>query len=313
MLTDIHPNLKLLSHSSEVLLNSCPRKYELYKMLPKANIADDSIDLTFGSLVGYGVQCVLLGYPIDTIYFKMFIYWKQDLDYNDGGEKSKKSFVYALIAIDKFLEVRVRSPLGDFELVSFDNHPAIELGYSIDLGDGFFYRGKIDAVLFSRRYSTFAILENKTTGNYEIHEAMYKNQGQGLGYSLILDVIASKLGILDTQSYDILYPVYKSRKFEWEVMTFKKNNTQRALWLKRALLAVQQITIYAEENYFPMRGESCYDFNRECKYFDICEFSNSVLFPKLNLVKVLVDKEEDYQYKFTLEELILAQLEKQST
>jgi hypothetical protein len=302
----IHPNLKQLSHSGEVLLHLCPRKFELEKLMERREERD--VHLDFGKLVGYGIQeYFLTGGDLNKVYWKMFSYWKGQLDDLDG-EKQKKTFWFGLYSIDKFVQ-SARSVFADYKLAVFNSIPACELGFRIDCGDGFTYRGFLDLVLVKISTGALVVLENKTTGSYEINDAMYKHSGQGLGYSLILDVIAGALGTKLPPSYKVFYNVYKSRSMEWEVLDFNKSHTSRALWIKNLLLDKQYIIERATDEYFPMRGESCNAFNRPCKFFEMCEMSNRVLL--IEGIQLREEADNKYQFQFKLNEIVDQMLAKQ--
>lgn len=301
----IHPNLKQLSNSSLVTLHKCPRKYELDKLFKTEN-ADDDFHLVFGSLVGTGIQEILEHGDITKAYWKLFIDKKGQLDEDFGSIKSK-TFYHALIAVDRFVILR-NTRFRDFDLAYFNGKPATELSFTIDCGNGFNYRGFIDAVLINRITKEIVVVECKTTSFSNIHEAVFKHSGQSIGYSVIIDTLVSLLKLEEKSSYKVFYPIYKAGKGEWEVMEFQKTHVARAQWIKNVLLDKSYIEERVADGYFPMRGESCYDFFRPCEYFDICEMSNKSL--QLDKAKEKIESEEKYQFKFSLEELIEAQLEK---
>lgn len=305
--TYIHPNLKQLSNSTNVTLHKCPRKFELDKLM-KTQSDNDDFHLVFGSLVGIGIAEIMESGSWEKAYWKMFLCDRGNLD-DDFGSIKNKTFYHALIAIDRFLALR-NSRFRDYELAYFDGKPATELGFTIDCGNGFSYRGFIDAVLLNRITKEIVVLECKTTSFSNIHEAVFKHSGQAIGYSIIIDTMVSLLNLDESSSYTVFYPIYKATKGEWELMEFRKNHVARALWIKNILLDKQFIEERAADNYFPMRGESCYDFFRPCEYFEVCEMANKNLFGDVEKVKERVEADDKYQFKFSLEELIEAQLEK---
>lgn len=304
---NIHPNLKKLSHSSSVLLHKCPRKYELYKMLPfdPKELPEDDPDnhLGFGTLVGEGAQHFLQYGDADKAVFQTYLNWKQDID-SDDGERRKKTFWHALYAVDKFTGFR-KTALSNYDLVYFDGKPAIELGFSIDLGDGFFYRGLLDALLVDRVSHSLIPYEGKTTGTREVSPANFKNSGQALGYSLVVDSVAKFLGSEVGSSFKVLYSIYKAAAYEWELMPFTKTFTQRAMWIKTLLVDKDTVMRYAQDRFFPMHGENCYDFFRECKHFGTCDSK----FLILNEPEERVESEDKYQFKFHINDIIETQLQ----
>lgn len=306
----IHPNLKLLSHSSSQLLHSCPRKYQLIKLSPQLE-KEKSIHFDFGHLIGTGLQEYFITASIEKTYWKLFNLWKDDLE-DERGEKQKKTFYYALHAIDMFAGIR-KSRFGNYELAYINGQPAVELGFSIDLGNGFAYRGFVDLVLIDRIRREIVVIECKSTGAYNVHEAMYKNSGQALGYSVVLDRIAPLLDIELGSSWKVIYPIYLSKAVEWKDFVFPKNQTSRARWLKQALLDKSYIEERcADDSFFPMHGESCYSWGRECEFFGTCELDNKFFPGDLSKIE---EKQEDmskYAFKFTIEELIEEQMKRVS-
>lgn len=305
----IHPNLKQISHSSCDTLHSCARKFELYKLLPSPykHFGSDA-NLDFGSIVGIGTQCYLETSDITKAYMEMFLKWKGILD-SDSGEKQKKTFWHALYALDQFVHIR-HGEFVNYELASFNGKPATELGFIIDFGDGWQYRGFLDALLIDKRLNELVVYEGKTLGGYNFHEAMYKNSGQGNVYKLVVDAIASQLGLETKSSVNVIYSVYRSFKYEWEILPFRKSNTQLALWMKSVLMDIETITRNSKNNYFPMNGANCFAFNKPCAQFETCEISNKYLLRGQEIVEK-VDDPEKYQFRFSIEDIIAAQMEKQ--
>lgn len=306
----IHPNLKQLSHSSDNLLHACPRKYELYKLLPHVPglVEEDDHHTAFGSTVGIGIAELLTSRSINKATLLALTSWSNLLD-SDDGERDRKTFWHAIHALNRFQGYQA-TELGHMELASLNGRPATEIGFTIEAGDGFSYRGYIDAVLRDTRTSELVVYENKTTKSRVINEATFKNSGQALGYGLILDKIASQMGMVLKSSYRVIYGVYKTGEMDWEFLKFMKSHTQRARWIKNLLINKQFIADRAADNYFPMHGESCYSFFRQCPYFGICEVGNDKMFPRGNAA-VKLERKEKYDFQFDLLEIIDSQLKKQ--
>lgn len=306
-----HPNLKLLSHSSDSLLHLCDRKYQIYKLRPtfgNLDLAEEdngSYHLSFGSIVGIGVAQYLTDQNMDNVYWEMFKAWDRVLDDEEGLDK-KKTFYHALMAIDRF-KLYHASEFRNYDLVSFNGKPATELGFSVDCGDGYYYRGKLDALLFNRVNEQLVPFEIKTTGSYVLDEAMYKNSGQGGGYKLIVDAISRIVNIPVKPSYNVEYSVYQSKPQEWNRFTFKKTNHNLARWIKNIFMQKRRIELNSENNFWPMNGDACFNFNKKCKYFGACEMRDGILFGE-NMEKVEAKNIEldriSYEFHFKLEDLI---------
>lgn len=300
--------LKQLSYSSILTLHSCPRRFQLYKLNSKESDSEDdipsSVTFAFGHLVGTGIQMVLEGKSWSEISLHAFANWKLDL--LAENTKQAKSFFKGLAAIEKFINLSKSGFLKDYELVYHEGKPAIELSFAITLPNGFVYRGFVDAVLRNTKTGEILVLEVKTTSFTNLSAALYKNSAQALGYSVVLDVLFPGLS-----SYDVQYLPYKTKEYQYEPMKFSKTYLQRALWIRELLLDLDAITRYEEAGVYPMHGESCYSFFRECEYFNICTMGTEKLTTPLPAgyeEKLEKENEERYQIKLTLNDLIQAQL-----
>lgn len=299
------PRLQLLSYSSLLTLHSCPRRYQLYKLGTQAedNDADGSQNVTFafGHIIGDGVQQIFAGTSLDDVILNMFLGWHADLE--DANDKQKKSFYLAVAAILKIHHMRQCGFLDDWEVMEYRGKPAMELGFRITLPDGFRLRGYVDAVLRNRTNGKIMVLECKTSSASSINPITYKNSAQAVGYSVVLDVIAPEIS-----SYDVLYLIYLSKGMEYETYTFPKSYLQRALWVQELLLDIETIKLYDNSGIYPMRGESCFSFYRECEYMNTCTLKTQHLTQPYDPA-VPLDKEE-YDVELTLMDLVNAQLRK---
>ena len=223
--------------------------------------------------------------------------WKPPLFAKD--EKRNKSFWLALQAVKKFYALR-STLLEDYELVYYNGKPSCELSACVILPDGFRYRLYIDAVLRNIKTSEVMVLECKTTGSRSLNPAMYKNSNQGVGYAIIIDSLFPGLG-----SYQVLYLPYSTATETFTPFPFFKTNLDRALWLNDLITDIRVIQIYEENSVYPRRGGSCFNYNRECEFFNTCDMSNSYL------VKPCSEEHEDkttYDIYIDFETLVAAQL-----
>lgn len=298
------PRILNLSYSSLQTLHSCPRKFQLYKLRTThktGNTEKEIITFSYGHVVGEAIQFSLAGLSKREVLWKMFQTWDAPLMAED--EKADKSFWTAVIALEKFQNMRDGGFLDGYELASFNGKPAIELSFCVAFPDGFKLRGYVDAVLVHQTTGAVLVLEAKTTGSASFSPSQFKNSAQGIGYSIVLDVICP-----DVSSYEVLYLVYQTKKQEFTPIPFTKTYLQRALWIKELLLDIETIKMYESHEVYPMRGESCYSFFRDCQYINTCQLSTKYLTAEYNPEK---DADtEAYQINLTLMDLINAQLSK---
>lgn len=295
--------IRQLSYSSLLALHQCPRKFQLYKLRTTHRAEEDiksSITFAYGHALGEAIQLALQGKSFSEVSWEIYKNWKPDLFAAD--EKANKSFFSALVSIKKFFHLLEAGFLQEYELVYFQGKPACELSFAIVFPDGFRLRGFVDAVLRHKITGEIIVLECKTTGSKVVAPAQFKNSAQAIGYSIVLDALFA-----DLSSYKVLYLVEQSPTHEFTPIPFVKTYLQRALWIRELLLDIETIKMYEEAGIYPMHGESCYSFFRECEYLNTCTLSTDYL------TKPCTEEEEDktdYQVVLTLNNLLDAQFTK---
>ena len=303
------PRLKLLSHSSRTTLHKCPRRFQLYRLNSKDTDVEDisqGVTFAYGSAVGVGIQSTLEGKTETQIYLDTLLAW--DVDLLDRNDKQKKSFWEVMFAIQKFIHMRSTGYLDEYELVEYEGKPAVELSFEIILPGGYSYRGYVDAVLRHKTTGAIVVLECKTSSG-KPDSAQYKNSGQALGYSIVLDILFPSLS-----SYTVLYLVYYTRGREYTELPFDKSLLQRALWLQELLIDSKHIELYEEYDTYPMHGEACFDFFKPCEYLGLCTLSTERLVTPLTEAKLEKIKKESEKYMFKVDfyDLVEAQIKKGS-
>ncbi len=304
------PRLKLLSHSSRTTLHKCPRKYQLYRLsaqqaaLEQEKEVEQGVTFAYGKAVGVGVQSVLESKTEAQVILDTFLEW--DTDLLDDNPRQNKSFWLALFAVQKFAKLVEAGFLEDYELVYYKGKPAVELSFQILLPKGYRYRGFVDAVLKHKTTGAIVVLENKTSSG-KANSAMFKNSGQALGYSVVLDILFPELS-----AYEVLYMVYETRSYEYIELPFKKSLLQRALWLQELLIDTQMVELYESYQTYPMHGESCYDFFRDCEYLSLCTLSTENLTKPLTQQMLDSIEKDNESYDFTIDfyDLVNAQIAK---
>jgi len=306
---EIDLRIKNLSYSSLLTLHACPRKYQLYKLQSKdLTVKEDvssNVTFAYGHVVGEAIQDTLQDKSESEILMKLFLGWHADL--LDSNTKQNKSIWTAIHAVNKFRFLRANGLLKDYELVYYDGKPAVEFSFSITFPDGFIYRGYVDAVLRHRITGEVVVLECKTTSATSVNPATYKNSAQAIGYSIVLDHLFP-----DLSSYKIYYLVYLTKTQEYEIYPFDKSYLQRALWIQELLLDIEIIKLYENTGVYPMHGESCLDFYKECEYMNICTLGTDKIAKPLTqkTVEKITEEHKTYQIQLSLSDLIESQLSK---
>ena len=303
--------LRSLSYSSRLTLHKCPRKYQLSRLNSKVNELDDpiqSVTFSYGHCVGLGIQQHLEGISSDRILFNMFLMWEPS--FLEEDTRRKKSFSLAWLAVQRFISLASSSEsrFKNLELITYNSKPAVELSFIINLPNGYTYKGFVDAVLRDKETGEITVLEVKTSSGSNVSGATYKNSAQAIGYSIVLDVLFPELS-----SYSVLYLVYKTKEKEYEALTFMKSYLARALWIKELLLDIDILNMYESESIYPMHGESCFDFYRECEYFGLCTLSTDKLVNEISedeIAEIERRNKNDFQINLSLNDLITSQLAK---
>lgn len=310
--SNIDPRVKLLSYSSLNTLHSCPRKFQLYRLKatedeskPEAAV-NQNITFAFGHVVGDGIQRILTGQDVDKVIFQMFCDWHADLA--DVNPKQNKSFYVAVLAIQQFAYLRSTGFLDDYELLYYNGKPATELSFRVLFPDGFTMRGSVDAVLRHKITGKIIVLECKTDSGATLNTTKYKNSAQAVGYSVVLDVIAPEIN-----SYEVLYLIYMTKGTTYEPFTFPKTYLQRATWIQELLLDIETIKMYEQVGVYPMRGQSCTDWGRDCEYLNQCGLNNKYITIPWREDNTAGVDDKTYDIELSLLDLISAQLDKNTT
>lgn len=306
---EIDPRYLRTSYSSNLLQHACPRKFQL-KCLGAQREPDELSNITFafGHIVGDGLQNILLGKPWEEVVFKAYLGWHADLF--AANEKQSKDFFKALYCLQQFNSLVEGGFLDEYEVAFFEGKPAAELSFRIHFPNSTF-RGFVDLVLRHKITGELVVLELKTTSANYIRASSYKNSAQAIGYSVVLDKIEP-----DNTSYGVIYLCYLTKGQKFEIFEFPKTYHQRSLWIRDRLNDESEIVKLAQEegNYgiWPMHGESCYSFGRDCEYMDSCHLSTENQMVSLNEehykdINRDTKEEATYQFEIQLSELLEAQ------
>ncbi len=304
----------LTSYSMQGTFHACPRKFQFAKLQAAAGLSERQTNVTFafGHSVGAGVAEFDSTCSIDQAIWAAFLAWDMDLleietkgTYADGtGKPTGKSFAMAVWALEKYESFLQETNLLDDYIVD-----KIEATVAIDFEDGHFYTGHIDELLVNQHTNQLLVKENKTTGLTTVDPVLYANSDQALSYAVVVDMCGGT-------DYSVLYTVYSSKTQEWQYFLFPKSGLKKAEWLQDQLLIHQTIDSYAELDFFPKRGASCFEFMRRCALYERCDLNPSTAYgqkfsdlPKIT-GKADLDAIEPIDFYTTLTEITNRQKER---
>jgi hypothetical protein len=168
-----------------------------------------------------------------------------------------------------------------------------------------YHTGHVDELLRHKVSGNFRVKENKTTGLSVVDPALYQNSNQTLGYSVVVSMFGAA-------EYDVLYTIYSSSEMRWVSFDFPKTHLARAQWLKTETQQAEVMRIYVDDDFFPMRGSSCYSYSRQCEHFGSCNLDMKKVFGRKFselpvATEVELQKIEHFKY-VTSRSAIIAQL-----
>lgn len=270
----------VVSHSMEEVLNSCPRKFQIAKLAagseegrPRYN----NVTFAFGHAVGAGVAVYDKTCSLRSAIWAAFLAWDIDLFSQEEAKPNRadprKSFAYAVYALEKYAVWHAENMMEQYEVVELEATVLVDLETQDEISPTTFHTGHVDEILRHKVSGNLRVKENKTTGLTVVDPALYQNSNQTLGYS----VVVAQFGAAE---YDVLYTIYSSSEMRWVSFDFPKGQLARAQWLKTEVQQAGIVRIYADDNFFPMRGSSCYAYSRQCEHFGSCNMDLKRVFRK---------------------------------
>lgn len=290
-----------LSYSSLETLHTCPRKYELDKLVTGAPDTDPTnVDLVCGTSFGLGIAKYFETGNLEESIWAAYLGWTFPSGFTAQTcsiieSNKKKTFHHVIAHLEKY------SMLRHFENMGYEIHtlpsgrPAVEVGFRIALPGGKYYRGYIDVILYHPASGDYAVVEVKTSGFKDASRTLFQNSFQGMSYAFILDYITGR-------SNPIQYNfVAEFPDLGQQVMDFYRSPNDKISWIPSLAFDIKDIERYAAAGHFPMRGGSCFSFYRDCKFLGVCNLPRPAEYKQHKL-----EADSMYDYNFTLEELLAA-------
>lgn len=286
-----------LSHSTLDLFNRCERLFQLEKLLVTDSVREETADTVLGTAYGVGVADYLeYQNPQQALYKAWLAYWPE-------LESDKKSIPHVVNLLLKSFPA-LDTLLRDYEVLSFNGKPAVELSFRVNITPRYYYVGYIDVVLQHRYDKTCVVVDAKTTGLQLLDLApVYQNSGQALSYSIALDrILGEKLS-----NYAVGYFVGqlgKDFKVQIHPLVFRKTLLDRLNWFITLGGDIKRLELAEEIGFYPRRGGSCLKYNRPCKHFGTCNLSAQ------DIPRVIEEDTIQYDFTFELDDLINDHLER---
>lgn len=276
----------VISHSMEEVLNSCPRKFQISKLAAGSSEGRpryNNVTFAFGHAVGAGVAVYDKTQSLRSAIWAAFLAWDIDLFAYEERRPPRpdvnKSFAFVVYALEKYAIWYAENMMDQYEVVELEATVCVDLEtQELGLDDEIqtptqFHTGHVDELLRHKVSGNLRVKENKTTSLTVVDPAMYANSNQTLGYSVVVSMFGAA-------EYDVLYTVYSSTDMRWVSFDFPKSRLSRAQWLKTETQQADILRIYADDDFFPMRGGSCFAYNRQCEHFGSCNMDLNKQFGK---------------------------------
>ncbi len=286
-----------LSHSTLDIFNSCERKFQLEKLLISDTAREETADTVLGTAFGVGVADYFVHQnPEQAIYKAWQAYWPE-------LETEKKSIPHVVAALSRAFPV-LDTLLQDYEVLTFNGKPAVELSFRINITPTYYYVGYIDLVMRNRHDGTCVAVDAKSTGLQLLDlSPVYQNSGQVLSYSIALDrIVGEKLS-----HYAVGYFVAQlGKNFDIKIhpLIFRKTLLDRLNWFITLGGDIKRLELAEELGFYPRRGTACLKYNRQCKFFGTCTLSAA------DIPRVREEDTIEYDFIFDLQDLIDDHLER---
>lgn len=274
-----------LSDSSLDTLHTCERLYQLKRLLSSASRKEDYPATVFGKAWGAAVASYLVDRDLDKAIYQLWLDYFPKLEDNRRTEAVCVNMMRAAVpALDLLLQ--------DWEVLSFQDKPAVELSFRLNIDDQYYFVGYMDAAMRNLWTGKRAVFDAKTTGLQLLNlSPVYQNSPQLIGYSIVLDQIVGE----ELAEWDVNYfvgqlgsgngftPIIKP-------YTFTKTLQDRLRWFISLGMDVNHLKEMAALNIYPMRGDSCLQYNKPCSFFGTCQLQS--------FDEPAVDEPDEVEYQF---------------
>ena len=253
------------SYSSDNIFKSCPRKYELYKVLKVAPMLqrEGTIHTALGSAVGAGLASLLT--EPDNLHLAYHLaYCAWDTDVLLWEKLEVKSFPAALEALKQYQYKAQALRDAGWVVAEINGKPATEVDFRINFKGYGYFVGFIDAVMLHEPTGKLMVIEAKTM-NAHFHEAKFMHSKQDIAYLLV----GTAIGNFDAEVY---YPVCSlvEDRVSWTHATYERTQKDLDELVLTIGLSFKYKRMMQEAGCFPRDHSSCLSFSRLCPMYGDC-------------------------------------------
>jgi hypothetical protein len=277
-----------VSYSSLNVFDTCKRKFEFDKLMPKLTRDGDSYAADVGKALHAGYQDYLVNKDEDRAIWSMMQAFPFEQEFSQNNDF--RSFEATLSTlVEMFAEVKI----GEWELAHIRRPntpkeieaglsggivvPAIEVPFEIRFngltlpdGRGIAFIGFIDAVMRSHLSKMFRTLDIKTTRD-KVKDATgkYRFDTQQVPYGIVVDHIAQG----EVDSFEVLYlhTFVDLLEPRVDLYPFTKTRTDIREWFTNRMIQFNDIIRFMESDYFPRTDGGCLFYNKPCRYLEPCQ------------------------------------------
>lgn len=295
-----------LSHSTRQLIHGCERKFQKLRLLHNPTERENTPATVFGKSFGAAAQKYFIlrtagihaQQALDESLVELF------LTYTPVEEDDRRFMERALGIFNnaqKFLESKLR----EYRIAIFNNKPASELSFRLDIDDTFYLVGYIDLVLQNISTGRYGVTDVKTTSVWRNDlDPYYKNSDQVLGYTIALDAISgASLAEFDTNYWAVQLANSEKDFYVANIhdLPYKKTLKDRMEWFVGLKMDIEHLNICMTNDVWPRRGDHCMAYNKPCEFFNECQFTAG---DRLRPVEKFTD-DIVYDFQFNLDDIIV--------
>lgn len=265
------------SYSSDQTFDSCPRKYECYKLLQiKFDETDGMKDLAMncGKAMHVGYQEFLASHNIDLAIFKMLLEYPTE-NFKIPKARGKWSIEACIASMDYLSTMVFEKP------AMINNKPAIETSFSLKLGENIQYVGYIDLIYEDFFSNSWGVEDYKSHTDWRDDLSYrYKHSEQCIPYSFVIAMLNDPEGNQEsfqevkTRFFAQRIELSKSSTQVYDYTITEKHVTE---WLTSTYMRLNLIKYYTEMEHFPKKQQGCFKYGKLCEYFDYCDMANEDL------------------------------------